>query len=132
MTVSCVDWAAKSSSEGWQLCSGMGGSFRVEWVAGLLWNQWQVSSGIRKYRGAIMFCSILFSILAFRLEFSYARETAIFGISAANFIYAIQFGIVTSILPIFIWIVSALLVNLIIKTCSGSNPESIIENFYIR
>ena len=47
MTVSCVEWAAKPLLQGWQLCSGMGGSFRLEWVAGLLWNRWQVSPGIR-------------------------------------------------------------------------------------
>ena len=41
-----VEWAAKPLLQGWQLCSGMGGSFRLEWVAGLLWNRWQVSSGI--------------------------------------------------------------------------------------
>ena len=32
---------------GWQLCSGISGSFRLEWVAGLLWNQWQLWRGIR-------------------------------------------------------------------------------------
>ncbi|ABM18313.1 conserved hypothetical protein [Marinobacter nauticus VT8] len=32
----------------WQLCRGISGSFRVEWVAGFVWNQWQPWSGIRK------------------------------------------------------------------------------------
>jgi hypothetical protein len=31
----------------WQLCRGISGSFRVEWVAGFVWNQWQPWSGIR-------------------------------------------------------------------------------------
>jgi len=31
----------------WQLCPGISGSFRLEWVAGLLWNQWQIWRGIR-------------------------------------------------------------------------------------
>ena len=31
----------------WQLCRGISGSFRVEWVAGFVWNQWQLWSGIR-------------------------------------------------------------------------------------
>ena len=26
---------------GWQHCHGISGSFRVEWVAGFPWNQWQ-------------------------------------------------------------------------------------------
>jgi hypothetical protein len=30
----------------WQLCRGIGGSFRVEQVAALAWNQWQDSPGI--------------------------------------------------------------------------------------
>src|SRR5207245_10998961 len=30
---------------GWQLCRGISGSFRLESVAGLLWNQWQLSCG---------------------------------------------------------------------------------------
>src|SRR5215468_12212449 len=30
---------------GWQLCRGISGSFRLEWVAGLLWNQWQLWRG---------------------------------------------------------------------------------------
>ncbi|MBE02388.1 MAG: hypothetical protein CL958_04755, partial [Euryarchaeota archaeon] len=29
------------------LCRGISGSFRVEWVAGFVWNQWQPWSGIR-------------------------------------------------------------------------------------
>jgi len=33
----------------WQLCRGISGSFRVEWVAGFVWNQWQPWSGIRKH-----------------------------------------------------------------------------------
>jgi hypothetical protein len=33
---------------GWQRCRGISGSFRVEWVAGFVWNQWQPWSGIRK------------------------------------------------------------------------------------
>ena len=32
---------------GWQLCRGIGGRLAVEWVAGLLWNQWLVWRGIR-------------------------------------------------------------------------------------
>ncbi|WP_303293799.1 tyrosine-type recombinase/integrase, partial [Marinobacter sp. ST-43] len=36
------------SLPGWQLCRGISGSFRVEWVAGFVWNQWQPWSGIRK------------------------------------------------------------------------------------
>ncbi|MFC4260028.1 hypothetical protein ACFOZ5_13425, partial [Marinobacter lacisalsi] len=32
---------------GWQLCRGISGSFRVEWVAGFVWNQWQPWPGIR-------------------------------------------------------------------------------------
>src|SRR5690554_4034903 len=35
------------SLPGWQLCRGISGSFRVEWVAGFVWNQWQPWSGIR-------------------------------------------------------------------------------------
>ncbi|SFE83502.1 hypothetical protein SAMN04487869_11998 [Marinobacter sp. DSM 26671] len=35
------------SLPGWQLCRGISGSFRVEWVAGFVWNQWQLWSGIR-------------------------------------------------------------------------------------
>src|SRR5580765_6548811 len=31
--------------QGWQPCHGIGGSFRLESVAGLLWNQWQLSCG---------------------------------------------------------------------------------------
>jgi len=31
---------------GWQLCRGISGSFRVERVAALPWNQWQGSPGI--------------------------------------------------------------------------------------
>ncbi|MET4028476.1 hypothetical protein ABIE59_004027, partial [Marinobacter sp. MBR-99] len=27
------------SLPGWQLCRGISGSFRVEWVAGFVWNQ---------------------------------------------------------------------------------------------
>src|SRR5215510_14342677 len=30
---------------GWQHSRGIGGSFRLEWVAGLLWNQWQLWRG---------------------------------------------------------------------------------------
>src|SRR5438445_9818529 len=30
---------------GWQLCRGISGSFRLESVAGLLWNQWPLSCG---------------------------------------------------------------------------------------
>ncbi|MCE0761253.1 hypothetical protein LWH94_18985, partial [Marinobacter sp. G11] len=33
----------------WQLCRGISGSFRVEWVAGFVWNQWQPWSGIRMF-----------------------------------------------------------------------------------
>ena len=29
----------------WQLWRGISGSFRLEWVAGLLWNQWQLWRG---------------------------------------------------------------------------------------
>jgi len=36
---------------GWQLCRGISGSIRVEWVAGFVWNQWQAWSGIRKHLG---------------------------------------------------------------------------------
>jgi len=32
---------------GWQLCRGISGSIRVEWVAGFVWNQWQAWPGIR-------------------------------------------------------------------------------------
>ena len=35
----------------WQLCRGISGSFRVEWVAGFVWNQWQPWSGIRSNIG---------------------------------------------------------------------------------
>ena len=38
---------ASGSLPGWQLCRGISGSFRVEWVAGFVWNQWQPWSGIR-------------------------------------------------------------------------------------
>lgn len=31
--------------QGWQPSPGIGGSFRLESVAGLLWNQWQLSCG---------------------------------------------------------------------------------------
>ena len=31
----------------WQLCRGISGSFHLESVAGLLWNQWQLCRGIR-------------------------------------------------------------------------------------
>tara|TARA_R110001606_G_scaffold38136_5_gene106885 strand:+ start:1851 stop:2114 length:264 start_codon:yes stop_codon:yes gene_type:complete len=37
------------SLPGWQLCRGISGSFRVEWVAGFVWNQWQPWSGIRNH-----------------------------------------------------------------------------------
>ncbi|MCE0760020.1 hypothetical protein LWH94_12495, partial [Marinobacter sp. G11] len=37
------------SLPGWQLCRGISGSFRVEWVAGFVWNQWQPWSGIRTF-----------------------------------------------------------------------------------
>src|SRR5215467_8072360 len=30
---------------GWQHSRGISGSFRLEWVAGLLWNQWQLWRG---------------------------------------------------------------------------------------
>src|SRR5215510_14515920 len=30
---------------GWQPSRGIGGSFRLEWVAGWLWNQWQLWRG---------------------------------------------------------------------------------------
>jgi hypothetical protein len=30
---------------GWQPSRGIGGSFRLESMAGLLWNQWQLSCG---------------------------------------------------------------------------------------
>lgn len=46
MTVSCVEWAAKPLLKGWQICSGMGGSFAVESVAALPWNGWQLCYGI--------------------------------------------------------------------------------------
>jgi len=36
----------------WQLCRGISGSFRVEWVAGFVWNQWQPWSGIRTVRAS--------------------------------------------------------------------------------
>jgi hypothetical protein len=39
--------AIEAMSEGWQLCRGISGSIRVEWVAGFVWNQWQAWSGIR-------------------------------------------------------------------------------------
>ncbi|MCD1632106.1 OST-HTH/LOTUS domain-containing protein, partial [Marinobacter shengliensis] len=38
---------ASGSLLGWQLCRGISGSFRVEWVADFVWNQWQPWSGIR-------------------------------------------------------------------------------------
>jgi len=37
----------------WQLCRGISGSFRVEWVAGFVWNQWQPWSGIRTILDAV-------------------------------------------------------------------------------
>ncbi|EAZ99106.1 hypothetical protein MELB17_06009 [Marinobacter sp. ELB17] len=40
-------WGESDSLPGWQLCRGISGSFRVEWVAGFVWNQWQPWSGIR-------------------------------------------------------------------------------------
>jgi hypothetical protein len=40
-------WVESVSLPGWQLCRGISGSFRVEWVAGFVWNQWQPWSGIR-------------------------------------------------------------------------------------
>jgi len=40
---------ASGSLPGWQLCRGISGSFRVEWVAGFVWNQWQPWSGIRNH-----------------------------------------------------------------------------------
>jgi len=40
-------WVESGSLPGWQLCRGISGSFRVEWVAGFVWNQWQPWSGIR-------------------------------------------------------------------------------------
>ncbi|MCL1479556.1 MAG: hypothetical protein MH219_19525 [Marinobacter sp.] len=40
-------WGESGSLPGWQLCRGISGSFRVEWVAGFDWNQWQPWSGIR-------------------------------------------------------------------------------------
>jgi len=40
-------WGESGNLPGWQLCRGISGSFRVEWVAGFVWNQWQPWSGIR-------------------------------------------------------------------------------------
>ncbi|UQG62770.1 hypothetical protein MIH18_22460 (plasmid) [Marinobacter sp. M3C] len=40
-------WGESGSLPGWQRCRGISGSFRVEWVAGFVWNQWQPWSGIR-------------------------------------------------------------------------------------
>ncbi|EAZ98533.1 hypothetical protein MELB17_00330 [Marinobacter sp. ELB17] len=33
-----------------------GGSFRVEWVAGFVWNQWQPWPGIRTWNGLQKMC----------------------------------------------------------------------------
>ncbi len=41
-------WWFSGQLPGWQLCRGISGSFRAEWVAGFVWNQWQAWSGIRK------------------------------------------------------------------------------------
>ncbi|EAZ99849.1 hypothetical protein MELB17_12616 [Marinobacter sp. ELB17] len=43
-------WGKPGNLPGWQLCRGISGSFRVEWVAGFVWNQWQPWSGIRRLR----------------------------------------------------------------------------------
>ena len=32
--------------EGWQVSTGISGSFQSEWVATFNWNRWQVSTGI--------------------------------------------------------------------------------------
>jgi len=40
----------KPLAQGVAVITGIGGSFRVEWVAGFLWNGWQTSRGIRKRR----------------------------------------------------------------------------------
>ncbi|MEO9589280.1 SDR family oxidoreductase, partial [Marinobacter sp.] len=44
---------ASGSLLGWQLCRGISGSFRVEWVADFVWNQWQPWSGIRNPSGRV-------------------------------------------------------------------------------
>jgi hypothetical protein len=44
---------------GWQLCPGISGSFPLEWVAGLLWNQWQVWRGIRTQTGEFYWTNII-------------------------------------------------------------------------
>ena len=38
-------WRISGYLPGWQLCRGISGSFRVEWVAGFVWNQWQAWIG---------------------------------------------------------------------------------------
>jgi hypothetical protein len=45
-------WGESGNLPGWQLCRGISGSFRVEWVAGFVWNQWQPWSGIRRKMAA--------------------------------------------------------------------------------
>tara|TARA_R100000306_G_scaffold3267_1_gene6028 strand:+ start:701 stop:964 length:264 start_codon:yes stop_codon:yes gene_type:complete len=47
------------SLPGWQLCRGISGSFRVEWVAGFVWNQWQPWSGIRTHEGFLYLATVL-------------------------------------------------------------------------
>ena len=45
--VSRLQNALQAYLPGWQLCPGISGSFRLEWVAALRWNQWQAWRGIR-------------------------------------------------------------------------------------
>jgi hypothetical protein len=43
-------WDESGNLPGWQLCRGISGSFRVERVAGFVWNQWQPWSGMRTFK----------------------------------------------------------------------------------
>ena len=43
-----VEWVATLVWNQWQFCRGISGNFRVESVASLPWNGWQLSRGIRK------------------------------------------------------------------------------------
>jgi hypothetical protein len=41
---------SQAACRGGSFAVAISGSFRVEWVAGFVWNQWQPCSGIRRLR----------------------------------------------------------------------------------
>jgi len=57
-----LSYPAPDGFDGVSQATCRGGSFRVEWVAGFVWNQWQPWSGIRK----VLYRSRMLSNSAFR------------------------------------------------------------------